>query len=77
MNIANRELSVGLHEQMMGLGSAAREAAGVLARTPGETRNAVLRSAASEIRGSMAAILEANDVDCAGRQAAWAVGRDD
>ena len=65
MNIANREPGVGLHEQMMGLGSAAREAAGVLARTPGETRNAVLRSAASEIRRSSAAILAANEIDCA------------
>ena len=65
MNIANRELEPGLHEQMMGLGRAARDAAGVLARAPGETRKAVLRSAGSEIRESAAAILEANERDCA------------
>ncbi len=65
MNIANRELEPGLHEQMMGLGRAARDAADVLARAPGETRNAVLQSAGSEIRESAAAILEANERDCA------------
>ncbi len=65
MNIANRELEPGLHEQMMGLGRAARDAAAVLARAPGDTRNAVLQSAGSEIRESAAAILEANERDCA------------
>ncbi len=65
MNIANRELEPGLHEQMMGFGRAARDAAAVLARAPGDTRNAVLQSAGSEIRESAAAILEANERDCA------------
>ncbi len=64
MTIANRELEPGLYEQMMGLGRAAQEAAGVLARAPGETRNAVLRGAATEIRESSAAILAANERDC-------------
>ena len=64
MNIANRELEPGLYEQMMGLGRAAQEAAGVLARAPGERRNAVLRGAATEIRDSSAAILAANERDC-------------
>ena len=65
MNIANRELNVSLHEQMMSLGRAARVAAGVLARAPSETRNAVLDTAASVIRQSAAAILDANERDYA------------
>ena len=64
MTIANRELEPGLYEQMMGLGRAAQEAAAVLARAPGDVRNAVLRGAASEIREFSAAILAANERDC-------------
>ena len=65
MNIAHRELSGDLHAQMTQLGRAAKHAAGELARASSEVKNAVLKSAAAEIRASSAAIIAANAEDYA------------
>ncbi len=60
MNIAKRELTGDLQEQMMQLGRAARDAADALARASSAVKDAVLMSAAAEIRNTSAEILQAN-----------------
>ena len=65
MNIAQRQLSEGLNAQMMQLGRAAKQAAGALARATSEVKNAVLLTAAAEIRKSSAEIMAANARDYA------------
>jgi glutamate-5-semialdehyde dehydrogenase len=64
MSTASKALSKDLHERMMALGRTAREAAGELGRAPTSVKDGVLRRAASEIRGSVAGILDANRADC-------------
>jgi glutamate-5-semialdehyde dehydrogenase len=58
-----------LHEQMLGLGRAARSAAEVLAQTPAAVKRAVLESAAVELRGASEAVLRANADDVADAKA--------
>ncbi len=50
---------------MRGIGSRAREAARVLARTPTQTKNTALHSAAAALRANEGEILEANTSDLA------------
>jgi glutamate-5-semialdehyde dehydrogenase len=54
-----------IEKTMLGIGRAAREAAGRLALAPTKAKNAALRAAAAAIRRQGAAILEANAVDLA------------
>jgi len=65
MTIAPRELSQNLHTQMMQLGQAAKQAAGELARATSQVKNAVLKTAAAEIRANSADIMAANALDYA------------
>lgn len=63
MNIAQRELSRNLHDNMIALGRAAKAAAGELARVPGERRNAALMGAAANLRAAREDIKAANAKD--------------
>jgi glutamate-5-semialdehyde dehydrogenase len=63
MSTATHEIAGNLHQQMIEIGRAARAAAGELARSSGDTRNAALRDAAKELRKSVATILRANEQD--------------
>ncbi len=55
----------GIPDLMRGIGSRAREAARVLARTPTQTKNTALHSAAAALRANEGEILEANTSDLA------------
>ena len=57
------KLQANLNVVMPALGRAARKAAGELASTSGEQRNAALHAAAASIRSNVDAILSANKVD--------------
>jgi glutamate-5-semialdehyde dehydrogenase len=61
-------------EQMQSLGSAAREAARVLALASTEAKNAALRASAAELRGAAATIVEANKRDLAAAREAGRPG---
>jgi glutamate-5-semialdehyde dehydrogenase len=63
MSTAEKAFQPDLKQQMFALGRAARAAATELARASGESRNAALRRAATEIRAARQAILEANATD--------------
>ncbi len=52
-----------LHDQMLAIGRAAREAAAVLANAPAPQKNRALAAAAAAIRAGQAEIQAANDVD--------------
>lgn len=55
--------AVSLHDQMLAIGRAAREAAAVLANAPAPQKNRALTAAAAAIRAGQAAIQAANDTD--------------
>ncbi len=57
-----------LQRQMLELGAAARAAATVLAKTPTAAKDKALRAAATAIRDSQAAIMEANAADMGAAQ---------
>ena len=65
MSTVQREVAQSLHEQMIGIGRAARSAAELLARASGDVKRAVLLTAARELRNDSAAILRANADDVA------------
>ena len=52
-----------LHEEMVAIGRAARNAAGVLAKASTETKNTALRAAAAFLRSESASLLAANQRD--------------
>lgn len=56
-----------IHQEMLGIGRAARAAVRALASSSGDARNLALRAAAAAIRGNEAVLLEANarDVEAA------------
>ena len=62
---AEIEGDAGLERAVRAVGLAAREAAGLIARAPAESRTAALLAAAGKIRASAPAILAANEQDMA------------
>jgi glutamate-5-semialdehyde dehydrogenase len=65
MSTATREIAGNLREQMLEIGRAAKAAGAELARSSSAARNSALRAAALELRKSAAAVLRANEQDCA------------
>ncbi len=65
MSSVQIERKQNLHEQMQGLGRAARAAAEVLAQTTPAVKRAVLESAAQELRAAAKTVLRANAEDVA------------
>jgi glutamate-5-semialdehyde dehydrogenase len=65
MSTATREIAPDLREQMIEIGRAAKSASAALARSSTVARNSALRAAADELRKSTAAIMRANEQDCA------------